>query len=136
MLTNPIIIVDEAGDLQNDVFLLLKELWNATEGICGWYMIGAVGLKTKIANGIRNEKPGFEELFSRYSDRYTSAVPIGKEDRILFYKKLISDVLRVNMMDQTKLEEIVKRCLVDNGKGQISGLRRAEGLLILLDKTA
>jgi len=131
MLPNPIVIIDEAGDLEYTAFLELKELWNATDKACGWYMMGADGLRAKIERGIQNKKVGFRELFSRYSERFTSIVPIDRNEKIAFYKKLITDVLSVNMSNKTKLNEIVRRCLVNDDSGNIGGLRRAESLLIL-----
>ena len=47
-METPLIILDEAGDLQYEAFLELKALWNATERCCAWYMMGADGLKEKI----------------------------------------------------------------------------------------
>lgn len=131
MLPQPIIIIDEAGDLDYTAFLELKELWNATENACGWYMIGADGLRNKIERGISHKKVGFREIFSRYSERYTSVVPANSVDKQHFYRKLITDVLSVNMEDKTDLPTIVKRCLTTDGNGTIGGLRRAESLLIL-----
>lgn len=40
-IETPLIILDEAGDLQYEAFLELKALWNATEHCCAWYMMGA-----------------------------------------------------------------------------------------------
>jgi type II secretory pathway predicted ATPase ExeA len=131
MLPNPVIIIDEAGDLEYTAFLELKELWNATDKACGWYLMGADGLRAKIERGITNKKVGFAELFSRYSERYTTIVPTDRNDKKAFYKQLITDVLSVNMTDKTKLAQIVTRCLTDDGTGHIGGLRRAESLLIL-----
>ena len=131
MLPKPLIIIDEAGDLDYPAFLELKELWNATENCCGWYMMGADGLRSKIDRGIRSKKVGYSELFSRYSDIYTTIVPLGNQDRIGFYRKLIGDVLNVNMPDKSKLNEIIKGCLTQDSNGRVGGLRRAESLLIL-----
>lgn len=130
MLPSPMIIIDEAGDLDYNAFLVLKELWNATEGTCGWYMMGADGLRNKIERGIAHKQVGYKEIFSRYSERYTSVVPAGTSDRLGFYRKLITDVLSANMADTSNLNSIVKRCLATDG-GNIGGLRRAESLLIL-----
>lgn len=131
LLTNPIIIIDEAGDLNNDAFLELKEFWNATEGYCGWYMIGADGLRAKIQRGISNQKVGYRELFSRFSSKYSSAVPTDRHEKIAFYKKLIGDVLSVNMADKSAINAVVNRCITRDDKDNIGGLRRAESLLIL-----
>jgi hypothetical protein len=131
ILDHPIVIVDEAGDLNYRAFLELKELWNATENHCGWYLIGADGLRTFITNGIRAKKTGFREIFSRYSDRYMKIIPTDRNERISFYRKLISDVLEHNMDDKSRLPELVKKCLLTDANGEIGGLRRAESLLIL-----
>lgn len=42
-IDTPLVILDEAGDLQYEAFLELKALWNATERCCAWYMMGADG---------------------------------------------------------------------------------------------
>jgi hypothetical protein len=130
LLPSPVVIVDEAGDLDYASLLVLKEFWNATENVCGWYMMGADGLRAKIQRGIACKRVGYAELFSRYSERYTSVVPNGREDKVRFYRKLITDVLEVNMEDKKKLNDIVRRCLTNDGENT-GGLRRAEALLIL-----
>lgn len=131
LLPFPIVIIDEAGDLEYQAFLELKEFWNATDGACGWYMVGADGLRDKIERGIRNKKVGFRELFSRFSNRYSSAVPSGTQRRIAFYRKLIADVLEVNMEDKTKMEAVIRKCIVNDEEANIGGLRRAESILSL-----
>lgn len=71
-LQNPLIILDEAGDLQYEAFLEIKALWNAYEG-CAYYMIGADGLKEKMQRNIEHKKVGYTELFSRFGKRYGNA---------------------------------------------------------------
>lgn len=130
-LTSPIIIIDEAGDLEYNAFLELKELWNSTEHCCGWYMMGADGLRAKIERGIENKKVGFREIFSRYSEKFTTITPAEKNERQSFYIKMIMDVLVINGCDQDEAKAIAKRCLNNDNSGHVSGLRRAESLLIL-----
>lgn len=130
-ITQPIVIIDEAGDLEYEAFLELKELWNATENYCGWYMLGADGLRAKIERGIANKKVGYAEIFSRYSEKYSNVVPRERQDRNAWYKKLIADVLSANNCDPDQINTIAKRCLSNDSGGHIGGLRRAESLLIL-----
>lgn len=132
-LPGPMIIIDEAGDLDYGAFLDLKEMWNATEGLCGWYMMGADGLRAKIDKGIRNKKVGFREIFSRYSEKYTTVSPTDRHERTNFYNKLIRDVITANMSDPdpATIDQIVRKCLSNDGTGNIGGLRRAESLVIL-----
>jgi hypothetical protein len=130
LLPDPVVIIDEAGDMNYEAFLTLKEFYNATENTCGWYMMGADGLRNKIERGINNKKVGFAEIFSRYSERYTTIVPTGRDDKLRFYRKLITDVLAVNIADKQQLPAIVNKCLTHDGENT-GGLRRAESLLIL-----
>lgn len=135
LLPSPMCIIDEAGDLEYPAFLELKELWNGTAGYCGWYMIGADGLRAKIERGIAGKKVGYAEIFSRFSSRYGKVVPVGKDDAHAFYKKLITDVMSVNMQNKGKLPQLVNRCLT-NSEGKFGGLRRAETLLLLNNEVA
>lgn len=130
-LSTPIIIIDEAGDLEYEAFLELKELWNSTEHACGWYMMGADGLRAKIERGIENKKVGYREIFSRYSEKYTTITPTERTERRNFYLTMIAMVLEINGCSKAKSIEIARRCLANDAAGHTSGLRRAESLLIL-----
>lgn len=131
VLEKPVVIIDEAGDLEYNAFLDLKEFYNATESSCGWYMMGANGLRKKITDGISRESVGFEEIFSRFSDAYAHVVPTNKDEQIDFYRRLLTDVLSVNMTDRTNLNKLVNQCLAVGTGNNITGLRRAEKILIL-----
>lgn len=80
-LESPLIILDEAGDLHYEAWLEIKALWNATEGACGWYMMGADGLKAKIQRSIDCKKVGYTEIFSRFGKRYGKVVEDGEAGR-------------------------------------------------------
>lgn len=51
ILPRPIVIIDEAGCLSYSSLQLLHEFWNGTQDTCGWYMMGADGLRTKLQKG-------------------------------------------------------------------------------------
>lgn len=110
-LERPLIILDEAGDLDYTAFLDIKELWNATVGYCGWYMMGADGLRHKIERGIRHKKVGFREIFSRFSDEFIKLTPTGVDDKQAFYRQLVGDVATANSASKTKVNTYVKQCL-------------------------
>ncbi|MCD8081896.1 MAG: AAA family ATPase, partial [Bacteroides sp.] len=67
-MDRPLIILDEFDDLYYEAFLEVKGLWNATEGRCGWYALGAEGLQKKIERRIDSKRVGFAEIFSRFGD--------------------------------------------------------------------
>ncbi|QSW90737.1 ATP-binding protein [Flavobacterium endoglycinae] len=110
-LEKPLIIIDEAGDLEYSAFLELKGIWNGTDGVCGWYMMGADGLRDKITRGITNKKVGYAEIFSRFSDEYVKLTPNAPDKRIEFYTKLIGDVASANLEDKTKVRPLINKCL-------------------------
>jgi DNA transposition AAA+ family ATPase len=111
MLASPLIVLDEAGDLEYKALLELKELWNATEGACGWYLMGADGLRKRIEQGINNERVGYAELYSRFSDEFINLVPKTPQDRQAFYQQLFRQVAEVNLKDQGKVNNVVKKCM-------------------------
>lgn len=109
----PLVVLDEAGDLDYQAFLELKELWNATQGECGWYMIGADGLRAKIESGIAHKKVGYAEIFDRFFD-IISLVPKGKDDREQFYARLIKDVADANAQAHKDTSLWVRQCMSEN----------------------
>lgn len=112
-LEKPLIVLDEAGDLDYNAFLELKELWNAAPRQCGWYMIGADGLRAKIDRGVSYKKVGYAEIFDRYSN-FVKLVPTGTDDKEQFYRKLIGDVAYVNVEDKEIVGSLIATCMADN----------------------
>ena len=109
ILDTPLVILDEAGDLQYEAFLELKALWNATERCCAWYMMGADGLQEKINRSIECKKVGYTEMLSRYGDKYSKVVPDGAEDRKEFLMAQAIAVAQLNAPEGYNLMEIVNR---------------------------
>jgi len=133
-LPKPMIIIDDSGYLDYNAYLELLELWEATENFCGWYQIGDDSLREKLERGINNKKVGYKAIFSRYTKRYTTVVPIDNKEKIGFYRELIRAVLTVNMTDKTELELLVNKCLKTDDDTSLGDLRRAESLLILRNR--
>ena len=106
-IDNPLIILDEAGDLQYEAFLELKALWNATERACAWYMMGADGLKEKINRAIEGKKVGYTEMFSRYGDSYSKVTPDDGKERTKFLKAQAAIVAKVNAPAGTDVLKLV-----------------------------
>lgn len=108
-IETPLIVLDEAGDLQYDAFLELKALWNATERCCAWYMMGADGLKAKIDRSIEHQKVGYTEMFSRYGDRYSKVTPDDSRERDKFMKDQASIVAKINAPEGVDIAAIVRK---------------------------
>ncbi len=108
-IENPLIILDEAGDLQYEAFLELKALWNATERCCAWYMMGADGLKEKINRSIECRKVGYTEMLSRYGDRYSKVSPDDSKERTRFLMGQARAVAKLNAPAGVDPADIARR---------------------------
>lgn len=108
-IETPLIILDEAGDLQYEAFLELKALWNATEHCCAWYMMGADGLKEKINRSIECKKVGYTEMLSRYGDKYSKVTPDDGKERERFLSEQARIVAKVNAPEGTDIAQIVRK---------------------------
>ena len=108
-LQNPLIIIDEAGDLKYDAFLELKALWNATEYSCGWYLMGADAFRCKLDKGVEYNKVGFAEIRSRYGDKYNTTVPVDSKERETFLIEQALAVAKANAGPGDDYREIARR---------------------------
>jgi hypothetical protein len=108
-IPTPIIILDEAGDLDYAAFLELKALWNATENHCAWYMMGADGLEAKMERGIANRKVGFTEIFTRYGARYQKAIPKGTDERVAFMRKQSALIIQANYPNAKEIDTLLTK---------------------------
>ena len=109
-LPRPLVILDEAGDLDYAAFLELKALWNATERCCGWYMMGADGLKEKIRRSIEYKKVGYEEIFSRYGSRYQRATPESEQETKEFKRLHAALIAKANAGDGVTIQQLIAQC--------------------------
>lgn len=137
-LGNVFICIDEAGDLDYPAFLELKGLINGTMGRCGWFMMGADGLRAKVERGINNRKVGYKEIFDRFSAKFRNYIPDAPEDKREFYEKLFRDVAEHNIEDKSKINQLVKKCLGKTGKAgneETKSLRYLK-TLIKIEKSA
>lgn len=109
-LPRPLVILDEAGDLDYAAFLELKALWNATERCCGWYMMGADGLREKIRRSIEYKKVGYEEIFSRYGSRYQRATPDSDKETQEFKRLHAALIAKANAGTGVNIQRLIAQC--------------------------
>jgi DNA transposition AAA+ family ATPase len=119
-LPAPLIILDEAGDLEYSAFLEIKALWNATELSCGWYMMGADGLKEKIRRAIDGKKVGYTEIFSRFGKRYGKFVPTSKEECEKMLQASAAMIIRANS-PEADINKLLRSTM---GEDNVPSLRR------------
>jgi len=100
-LPTPLVVLDEAGDLDYPAFLELKELFNATENLCSWYLMGAEGLRDKINRMLVSKKIGYSEMVSRLIDNNKKIVPDGTEASMIFLRTQVAAVAAANGVANT-----------------------------------
>lgn len=106
---NPLIVLDEAGDLAYEAFLELKALWNATERCCAWYMMGADGLRAKIDRSVDAKKVGYAEMLSRYGDRFCKVTPDDAKERQAFLIEQARVVAEANAREGVDAGELARK---------------------------
>lgn len=108
-LHNPLVILDEAGDLSYEAYLELKALWNATEHFCGWYQVGADALRVKIERGVEHNKVGFAELKSRHGNKYSRSTPEDKVEREKFMLTQATMIAQANAPEGSDYRKIARK---------------------------
>jgi len=120
-IPNPLIILDEAGDLEYEAFKEVKSLWNATELSCGYYMMGADGLREKIKRGINYKTVGYTEIFSRFGKRFGKVVPVSKEESEKMLLTSAAMIIKANAQPGVDVNRLLKQTL---GEDNVPSLRR------------
>jgi len=123
-LPTPLIVLDEAGDLDYTAFLELKALWNAVENACGFYMMGADGLEAKINRSISVKKVGYTEMFSRFGKRYGKVVPAGKEEKEKMLQASAAMIIKANAEARGVSVDVNKVLRKTMGEDNVPSLRR------------
>jgi hypothetical protein len=113
-MDKPLVILDEAGDLNYAAFLEIKGYWNALEGACGWYMMGADGLAKKITCNVECRKVGYAEILRRFGGEYKSVTSNyadvkggeGAARIALFKKRQVMDIAEQNIPQGVDLKHV------------------------------
>lgn len=61
----PLLILDEADKLTDKVLYFFISLYNALEGECGMLMVATSHLELRIRNGVKANRKGYNEIWSR-----------------------------------------------------------------------
>ena len=69
-IENPIIIMDEADKLADNVLLFFITLYNELENHCGIVLMATHFLEKRIKRGAAMEKKGYREIYSRLGLRF------------------------------------------------------------------
>lgn len=113
VMETPVIILDEFGDINNESLKLVKELWNAVDGSCGWIAMGADGMKVRMERGLSRAQVGYAEIYSRFSDRILTISPSDPEEYAVFYKQTVYEIAIANGATAQEAKDLARRALAD-----------------------
>lgn len=69
-LEKPIVIIDQADKLKDPSLDLFMDFYNQSEGNCAFVLSGVKSLEKRILRGVRNDKQGYRELYSRIGRKF------------------------------------------------------------------
>lgn len=79
-IENPLIIIDEADKLTDQVLYFFITIYNETEDRCGLVLQATDHLEKRIDKGVKINKKGFKEIYSRIGRRFISLPPNTQAD--------------------------------------------------------
>ena len=98
---NPLIILDEADKLSDQVMFFFITFYNKLEDYCGIVLMATDYLEKKVRRGLRLNKKGYKEIYSRIGRRFVAIPGLSATD--------ISDVCRANGVEGLREIETVKK---------------------------
>lgn len=66
----PVIVLDEADKLKDEVLYFFITLFNQLEDHCGIVLIATPHLQKRIERGVRNNRKGYSEIYSRIARKF------------------------------------------------------------------
>lgn len=100
VMENPLIVMDEADKLGDNVLYFFISLYNKLEDHCGIIMCATDHLEKRIKRGLKLNKKGYKEIYSRIGRRFISLHGVGSRD--------ITQVCIANgVSDAKKIKEII-----------------------------
>lgn len=77
---SPLLVLDEADKLSDQVLYFFISLYNQLEEHCGIILCATSFLKKRIEKGIRMKRKGYEEIYSRMGRKFVTLQVINSED--------------------------------------------------------
>lgn len=78
--SRPLVVLDEADKLSDQVFYFFISLYNQLEAHCGIVLCATNYLEKRILRGMRLRKKGYEEIYSRIGRKFVQLPAVNGED--------------------------------------------------------
>lgn len=120
---NPLIILDEADKLSDQVLYFFITLYNTLEDRCGIVLMATGNLEKRIERGLRLGKRGYSEIYSRIGRKFISIKPVGRKDvepvcraNGVSDADVITAIFNESEGDFRRVKRLVHKHLMQNGK--------------------
>lgn len=103
---NPLIILDEADKLSDQVLYFFISLYNHLEDDCGIILCATNYLEKRIMKGLKGNKKGYKEIFSRIGRKFVPVEQVNADD--------VEAVCRANgVEEEDTIDRIIDGCEYD-----------------------
>jgi DNA transposition AAA+ family ATPase len=109
---NPLLVLDEADKLNDQTLYFFITIYNELKERCGVILCATDYLEKRIKRGLRINKKGYKEIYSRFGRRFIPIQAISADD--------IMDVCIANGVDDAK--EI--RSIIDDSESDLRRVKR------------
>lgn len=79
-IDSPLVVLDEADKLSDQVLYFFISLYNQLEGHCGIILCATNFLEKRIKKGLRTKRKGYEEIYSRIGRKFVALQVVNSED--------------------------------------------------------
>ncbi len=79
-LNDPLFIFDEADKLNDNVFAYFIDIYNRLRYMVGMVFLSTSHIRKRIDAGLRLDKPGYQEFFSRIGRKFIEVSPVDAHD--------------------------------------------------------
>ena len=100
-MEQPLLVFDEADKLTEPVFHYFISMYNKLEDKCGIVFMSTDYIKRRIERGLRYQKPGYKEFYSRIGRKYFELEETTAND-------VYSICVANGVQDKKKIEEIIR----------------------------
>lgn len=76
----PLVIIDEVDKLRDTTLMFFIELYNKLNGICGFVLVGAPYFRDQLETGVKRNKRGYREVYSRLGRRFMELKGANRKD--------------------------------------------------------
>lgn len=108
----PLLVLDEADKLTDQVMYFFITLYNKLEDHCGIILIATDHLEKRVKNGFRNNRKGYKEIYSRVGRKF---VKLGDTK--------LTDITEVCVSNGVADKMVVKR-IIQDCEGDLRRVRR------------